>query len=351
MNRPLYIKANPLLLRNQVSSNIEGWVKDLKAIGIHGIWMPAWESGKAYFPTNIIPVEAEFPFQELRAVLHNNGMLFYTTCQIFHDPISFETQVNLRPVNAAGDQFRPDSWYYPICPSSPEYKARTLALLRSIIDICLPDGITIDFIRYPFFWEKIYSRGLYMEVSEDYSRSHYCFCSRCIRQFFSGLNMEVPENPEVVIINELQSKWLEWRYQIITDIISEFARIASEINRPLVCHIVAPPPEYPDTAVLTGITGQNYRRIAGEKVILSPMLYEGILGRKNPGWLDKVIGEMLNIPDILLLPAVDFEESRASETARAIKMISTDGPERILGAVIFGRDALSPPKLAKILSI
>jgi hypothetical protein len=349
MKRPVYIKANPLLLRSRESSNFERWVRALKEEGIRGIWIPAWENGKAFFPTNIIPVEAEFPFQELRAVLHHNGMLCYTTCQIFHDPISFERQVSLRPVNAAGDQFRPDSWYYPVCPSAPEYKARTLALLRSIIDTCLPDGITIDFIRYPFFWEKVYSRGIYMEVSEDYIRSYYCFCDRCIRLFFSHLNIKIPDNPEMVIINELRNRWFEWRYQIISDIISEFVQIASDINRPLVCHVVAPPPERPDPDAPTEITGQDFKQIARERMILSPMLYEGILG--NPDWLEEVLGKMLKIPNALLLPSMGFNESKASELSNVMEKICTDSSKNILGVALYGRDALDPAKLAKIESL
>jgi len=351
MNLPIYVKVNPLVLRNQVRDNFEEWVVDLKNIGVRGIWMLAWDSGKAFFPTNIIPVEAEFPFQKLRNILHNNGLLWFTTCQIFHDPISFEKQISLRPINADGETFRPDSWYFPICPSSPEFKARTLALLRAMIDICLPDGITMDFIRFPFFWEKIYSQGSYKKISKDFKKCYYCFCNRCINEFFAYIKKPLPDDPEKAIINDLKKKWLEWRIQIITNVISEFVQIASEINRPLICHIVAPPPENQDMNILTGLTAQNYIQISRESVILSPMLYEETLKFKEKSWAKDVIKKYTEKPETLLLPSIAFHESRIQETKETLKNISKERTESNLGVVLYGRDASDPRKLAKIISL
>lgn len=155
--------------------------------------------------------------------LRDQGMRVYQSTAAFFDPEEFRAHADLRPVAADGSVFEPFTWYYGLCPSSPEYRRRKAERFAEAVAATEPDGVFLSFLRFPGFWE------MWLPGTERVDIPEYCFCERCTGLFEDRTGVRLPQDfgrRVGVLTHELREQWTAFKCGLIAEAAAELARAA-----------------------------------------------------------------------------------------------------------------------------
>jgi hypothetical protein len=159
------------------------------------------------------------------AALKRHGLQVVQTSAMLFDPSALNRFPDARPVNAAGEPDHGVDWYIGVCPTHEGHLAEKLAKLRRVTEELEPDGLFLQFMRYPGFWEN-------WTWSPDYeftNRDRFCFCDRCRTLFAADLGLSLPDEDTAgqaaFILDRYEAEWHAWRCRRVVEII---ARTAAE---------------------------------------------------------------------------------------------------------------------------
>jgi hypothetical protein len=142
-----------------------------------------------------VPLLSDNAFQDLARKF---GIRLFVIIPIFYDPEELTKNPELYAITDKGERAI-EEWVHFVCPTREDYKKRKMEHIKTLIRDFNPDGISLDFIRYFVYWEKIYpGRDLGSIV-------HTCFDASCLGKFQN----ETKKNDPDVLVNIHTVPWRE----------------------------------------------------------------------------------------------------------------------------------------------
>ena len=254
-------------------------------------------------------IDTIFPYPEhaqnleLKQYAVEYGIKLFLTIPIFHNPEYLKTNPSCYSIQADGKRAK-DHWLEFICPSNKEYKNQRVDYIRNIIERFNPDGISLDFIRFFVFWEKVY-------VDHDpQSISQTCFDRDCLQEFKNYSRLDFPENPEHTadissrIMRNHVEKWSEWKCHVIEDTVRQISESARKRKPEIELNVHTVPWRSEDfDGALRRIAGQDLKKMSVYTDYVSPMSYSHMLKRK-PAWIHSVVKDISQKTTKKIIPCV-----------------------------------------------
>jgi len=266
----------------------------------------------------------------LGRALRREGVSFHWIVPVFHNPGWFAAHPLLRPVDLGGRVFRRKDWYAPVCPNDPEYIERFEGMFLPTLGVLEPEGVSFDFLRFPFFWEQ--ERNLRWNGRQ----SLFCGCLYCRDAFNAG---RVSGDGGEVEWSSPGEAWSQWRAGCISTIALRLSRLARRENPQVTVWIHIPPVTGGDTsAACAMLYGQEIAALSRIVDRLSPMLYHGIL-RRPLSWVRRSAEEFRRLAGTTssVYPSVEWREPGSLRHSTMKRWLSARETPGIRGLVLFQR--------------
>ncbi len=82
------------------------------------------------------------------------GLPLFVIFPVFQDPEVLKEDPGLAALTAAGTPAR-EEWVEFVCPAREDHLRQKIDQLKSLVADCDPYAVSLDFIRYFVFWEKV----------------------------------------------------------------------------------------------------------------------------------------------------------------------------------------------------
>jgi hypothetical protein len=133
-----------------------------------------------------------------------------------------------------------DEWLHFACPVNVKYRKNKIDELKKIISTYNPDGISIDFIRYFVYWEKIFKNTKLDPLKNT------CFCNKCLSGYEKASGFKIPSNLKKRedkakwILKNHKKEWVNWKIDIISSMVKNISETAKLLkpNILLNAHII-----------------------------------------------------------------------------------------------------------------
>ena len=203
-----------------------------------------------------------------------------------------------------------DDWVRFICPNRKDYRRSHLDYLKKLTRDLQPDGISIDFIRYFVFWEKVYSDQIYANFPQT------CFEDTCIRKFENDYGIDIPDSCEDVmakadyILSNHEEEWVEFKCATISGFVEEMVGAIKSVNPATEINFHAVPWRARDFAGgLRRIAGQELKMITPNVNFISPMCYAHMV-MQSPEWVHEVVTDFnQQVPGTKILPSIQVRKA------------------------------------------
>jgi len=244
---------------------------------------------------------------KFRKLVTEKNMTAFIIFPVFYDPEALEKDPELYSITNRGEK-AVDEWVKFVCPTRDEYRKSKVEEIKKIVTELNPDGLSLDFIRYFVFWEKIYS-GRTLE-----SIPNCCFCPYCIEKFQEDSKLTLPkeiiDNRRIAefIQKNFSIEWTKWKCAIISSFIKEITQEARKLKHNILINVhVLPWRQIDFDGAIEKITGQDLKEIAKIADIISPMCYSYMLKRK-PSWINAVVKNMYELTKQKIVPSIQVEK-------------------------------------------
>ena len=210
------------------------------------------------------------------------------------------------PVEASGLKTEKE-WYAGVCPTHTGVREECLRKIDSLLSLN-PDGIWLDFIRYPTKWEE--PNPYILDT---------CYCDRCLKLFSEYIGESIVgstlEEKALLIDGSYYIEWLEFKVNQIASMVKDVREVVGKFGESVKLGIFAVPWEDKEYgAGIKRIIAQDFDQLAFVVDEFSPMLYHKMCG-KPVEWIKQKVDYFWNFQKPFL-PLIQTE-SRISE-------ISTD---------------------------
>ncbi len=233
----------------------------------------------------------------IRRALQIAGIKRFSEVPLFVGEKHWERDPNCQPVARSGRKVKKQGWYAPVCPNTEWLRKEKLETILRLVKDQEVDGIWLDFIRYPLFWEEV--PPFLVDT---------CFCPVCLSKFEQKTHL----HPEGSSTQE-KAEWIlsqhteEW-YRFRADSILEYIRtVVDEVHKAkptaLVGAFVLPWREDEHEHALYRIAGQDLEGIGRIVDVISPMLYFHEL-RRPATWVSERVTELSQGLKVPILPIV-----------------------------------------------
>jgi uncharacterized lipoprotein YddW (UPF0748 family) len=202
-----------------------------------------------------------------------------------------------QPIASNGRKIRKQGWYAPVCPNTEWLRKEKMeTLLRVLRDQGL-DGVWLDFIRFPVFWEEV-----------PPFLADTCFCPTCLAAFEKKTGIhpvgESPSQKADGILTNHSTEWHRWRADTILEYVDTLVREIRRISpNATVGAFVLPWKEDEYDNALYRVAGQDLSGFAKKVDVLSPMLYFHEL-QHPPSWVQDRTADIARRTEIPVLPIV-----------------------------------------------
>ena len=243
---------------------------------------------------------------KFRQLVKKKKMTVFVIFPVFYNPEALEKDPELYSITNRGEK-AVDEWVKFVCPTRDDYRRSRVEKMKKIVTELQPDGLSLDFIRYFVFWEKIYSERTLESIP------NCCFCSYCIKKFQEDCKLPLPreimDNRRIVkfIQNNLSIEWTNWKCTVISSFIKEITQEARKLKPDILINVhVLPWRQIDFDGAIEKIAGQDLKEIAKIVDIISPMCYSHMLKRK-PTWINAVVKSMYELTKQKIVPSVQVE--------------------------------------------
>jgi hypothetical protein len=293
--------------------------------------------------------EALLMNSDFRTQARANGLTLFLIYPVFQSP---EAIKEIAALTASGAPAR-DEWVEFVCPvKGDDYLERRIGHLKSLVAEGRPDVVSLDFIRYFVFWEKVAPDRSLESLPQT------CFCSSCLHLFQNEFDVRIPaglsrtaEKAKWILANHAAA-WAEWKCRRIARTVERLTAAAHEADPRVKINLHLVPWRKNDfSGAVRSVAGQDVTLLAPLADYLSPMAYHH-MARQSPAWVHDVVMDVSAqtrgaaiLPSIQVAEAYVKEPLDAAEFGAALEQALT--PPSI-GVVLWSWDALakSPEKQA-----
>jgi len=254
--------------------------------------------------------------QEFRSLAKKNGLATFVIVPIFYNPEELEKRPDLFAMTARGEKAS-EEWVKFVCPTREDDRSRRIEYVKNLVREFNPDGISLDFIRYFVYWEKVYP-----QMTLD-SLPQTCFDLSCLEAFQKTTSIKIPPNvsdtsqkAQWIITNHLQ-EWTQWKCGVIAGMVKALTEGARKVKPSIKINVHAVPWRREDFGgAIKIIAGQDLAQIASFTDYLSPMCYHHMVMR-NPAWVHSVVEDVYNWTQGQVLPSIQVQEAYITTTLSA----------------------------------
>ena len=247
-----------------------------------------------------------------RYLAREAGIRIFVIVPIFYDPDELQRNPGLYAITSDGER-AVDDWVNFVCPTREDYLAQKIASIKELLREWDPDGISIDFIRYFVFWEKVYPERSLSSIANT------CFDKHCLDRFQMATGIEipgrfsaVPEKAKWITDNHLE-EWTEWKCHVITDTVKVITQEIKKIKPDALINIHTIPWREDDFGgAIKIIAGQDLAALSAHTDFISPMCYSHMLKRESP-WISSVVEDVYNKTHGQVIPSIQVKEAYLPE--------------------------------------
>jgi hypothetical protein len=226
-------------------------------------------------------------------------------------------------------------YYRWLCPSKPETLNYLKEQVESILSKDYVDGIHLDYVRY---CDVILPVNLWSKYGIDQSRElpeyDFCYCETCRNAY----KAEKGKDPLEMEHPDQSPSWRKFRYDRITHIVNNLAKVAQQHKKPITAAV------FPTPEIAKRIVRQDWSNWHLDAV--NPMIYHGFY-REDVSWIGDAVAEGIRALEGrfplyagLFLP--DFH-GNMDDLKRAVSLAVQNGAS---GVSLFGE--LTPDVLSAI---
>ena len=249
-----------------------------------------------------------FSDRKFRILTKENEITSFIILPIFFSAEALQKNPDLYAITENGEQAK-DDWVTFVCPSREEYRKSIIDSVKTIIKEFDPDGISLDFIRFFVFWEKIYPNRTFESLPNT------CFDSSCLNKFQEETKVNIPDSieKETKIYEWIKAnclnKWGEWKCEQITSLIAEISKEARSIKPGILINVHAVPWRHDDfNGAIKTVAGQDFSEISHHVDYLSPMTYAHMV-KREPSWIHSVTNDISNQVNCKVIPSIQVNKA------------------------------------------
>jgi hypothetical protein len=248
-----------------------------------------------------------------RDLAKKSGIATFIILPIFYNAEELKKRPDLYAITAKGDRAI-EEWVEFVCPTREDYRREKIEYIKNLVRDTDPDGISLDFIRYFVFWEKVYPERTLESLPQT------CFDASCLAAFQRATSIRIPENLSAIpekanwIIANHREDWAKWKSSVIASMVKETMEEARKIKPSLKVNIHAVPWRTDDFGgAIKSVAGQDLAALAAYADYLSPMCYHHMVLQK-PAWVHSVVEDVERSTHGQVLPSIQVKEAYISAT-------------------------------------
>ena len=253
--------------------------------------------------------------KEFNELAKEHGIMTFMILPDFYDPTALEADPDLYAITDQGEKAI-EEWVKFVCPSREDYRKQKIKNITKLIREHDPDGISLDFIRYFSFWEKVYP-----DRHPD-SIPNTCFCPHCLEKFQSEKQIDIPDTigdsgsiAEWIQTNHSED-WIKWKCSIITSMAEEIVTEAKKIKPEITVNLHVVPWRKDDfDGAIRKIVAQDFPALSKYADILSPMTYAHMTMRE-PAWINSVVTGIEEQTECMVIPSVQVNKAYLTEPVK-----------------------------------
>jgi hypothetical protein len=262
---------------------------------------------------------------------------------VFQNPEVLKVDPGLTAITAAGTPAR-EEWVEFVCPAREDYLRQKADQLKSLVADCDPYAISLDFIRYFVFWEKV------APDRSPASLPQTCFCPVCLAGFEKEMSVTLPASLQTTadkaawILSNHAADWTDWKCRTIARAVERLARAARGVKPSIKVNLHAVPWRHDDFGgAVRAVAGQDLVRLAPFLDLVSPMCYHHMV-RRDPAWVHDVVADVSSRTGVPVLASTQvaqayIEQALSPEEFRDAAAEALKPPS--IGVVLWSWDALS----------
>ena len=253
---------------------------------------------------------------KFREGLRSQGIKSFLIFPIFFDAEALENEPDLF---AIGNDGHPaiDDWVQFVCPTREEFLEKKVDQARLLVKKIQPDAISIDFIRYFVFWERMFP-----DYTLD-SLPKTCYDKHCIQKFEIDESIDIPDSLLVESdlsnwIEKYKSKeWTRWKCSQITSMIERISEDAKKVKPDILINVHLVPWRAGDyDGAVRKIAGQDVTLIKNHADMLSPMTYSHMV-KRDPEWIHSVVQDIYDRSSGTVIPSIQVSKAYLEEPMTA----------------------------------
>lgn len=246
--------------------------------------------------------------QEFRKFAELDDVDIFIILPVFYNPEELEKSPDLYAITDKGEKAS-EEWVRFVCPTREDYRERRIAYIKQLVRELRPDGISLDFIRFFVYWEKIYADRSLNSIVQT------CFDSHCLMKFQQESGVRIPaeisdvrEKARWILENRLQ-EWTEWKCHVITAMVGDIVSGVKKIDPDIMINVHAVPWRQDDfRGAIRIIAGQDLAKMAEHTDFISPMCYSHML-KRDPIWIQSVVADIYGQTQSRILPSIQVKEA------------------------------------------
>lgn len=274
--------------------------------------------------------------RDFRALAATQGLPLFVIFPVFQSPEAIKDNPDLAAITAAGTPAR-EEWVEFVCPAREDFLDRRVGELERLVADCDPYAVSLDFIRYFVFWEKV------APDRTPESLPQTCFCPVCLAGFEKEMGVPIPaglgstDAKAKWILGTHAAEWTEWKCRIIARAVERLASAARRVKSSVKVNIHAVPWRRDDFGgAVKAVAGQDMSRLAPFVDFISPMCYHHMV-RRPPAWVHDVVDDLAARAPAAILASTQVAEAYIEQA------LSPDEFEASVG------EALKPPSIGVVL--
>ncbi len=238
-----------------------------------------------------------------------NEVDVYIVFPVFFNPEVLKERPDWYAITQYGAKAK-EEWVAFVSPSNKEYCVQRAAFVQKVVRDTEPDGISIDFIRYFAYWEKIYE-GRTLESIPDSS-----FDSMSLAFFQAEQGIKIPKNLLTVvqksewILENYRDSWVDWKCSNIVSMVKNIVTSVKDIQPEIRTNLhVVPWRENDFEGAIKKIVGQDLSQLSKYVDFISPMCYSHML-KRDAEWVSSVVNDFNDqTVGTSILPSIQVQEA------------------------------------------